>query len=284
MSNKIVIVTPLKDEIDNIDCLINSIEAQSIAIDTWVIVENGSTDGSCEKLQKINYVNNVKSFILINFTLPNDKYELGVKYSTVVNYGFTYIKQHNIDYDYIGICDADCFPTKNYYKELTNFMAVNSIDVASGIGLFDNDRFDGESKTWVRGNCRLWNKNSFLKAGYIVGPSADTLSLGRAEMMGFKCVPNLKLFYRCREMGERTRYSYYGFSSYYRGITPFYAVMKTFNYFRILQVKQGFQYIYGYFKSFINSEERIQDKELLNYFSNTIERKIHERKNRISRY
>lgn len=284
MSVKIAIVTPLKDEIGNIDLLISSIENQTMLIDTWVIVENGSTDGSTELLNKIKKIENVRNFIVISFALPDERYELGVKYSTVVNYGFSYIKNNMIDYDFIGICDADCFPSKCYYKELTDFMSENSIDISSGIGMFENNRPDGESKTWVRGNCRLWNKNSFKKAGYIVGPSADTLSLGRAEMMGFKCIPNHDLLYNCREMGCRARYSYYGFSSYYRGITPIYAFMKTLNYFRILQIKQGFQYIYGYYISYIKSVDRIEDKELLKYFSDTILRKIYERKDKISKY
>lgn len=281
MSN-ICLVTPLKDEIENIPDLIKSIESQEKPIYCWIIVENGSTDGSREYLEQIDSVKNVTKFIVLNFSLSNERYELGVKYSTVVNQGFKLALKCVEDAQfeelaYIGICDADCFPEPNYYKDLIKFMECEQLDISSGVGVFENGVGDGEAKEWVRGNCRLWKFGCFLSAGYIVGPSADTLSLGKAELLGFKAYPNHDLVYKCREMGSRSRYSYYGYSSYYRGITPFYAVLKFFNYLRIGQTKQSYEYLFGYFSSYFKRKDRLQDYELRRYFSNTFIRKITKR-------
>ncbi|MBC7390995.1 MAG: glycosyltransferase, partial [Opitutaceae bacterium] len=74
---KIAIVTPLKNELGNIPLLMESIKKQDMPLEYWIIVENGSNDGSKEFLAGLKEVENVKNFIVINFALPNEKYELG---------------------------------------------------------------------------------------------------------------------------------------------------------------------------------------------------------------
>lgn len=281
MSN-ICLVTPLKDEIENLPNLISSIENQEAPIYCWIIVENGSTDGSKEYLDNIKEIKNVVYFNVINFTLKEEKYELGVKYSTVVNEGFklalSMVNDNIIEkLDFIGICDADCFPEPNYYSNLTIFMRNSNIDISSGVGQFESGKPDGEAHEWVRGNCRLWTFECFTQAGYLVGPSADTLSLGNAELLGFTAYPNHSLVYTCREMGSRSRYSYYGYSSYYRGITPLYAILKFINFIRIGQMKQSVEYLKGYFYSYLTRKERLKNAELRKYFSNTLSRKLYQR-------
>jgi glycosyltransferase involved in cell wall biosynthesis len=276
---KVSIVTPLKDEINNIDKLIKSIESQTQQIYLWVIVQNGSTDGSREYLEKISKVPNVSNFVVLNFQFENEKYELGVKYSSVVNHGFEYITKavsanecDNIDF--IGICDADCFPKNNYFADLVTYMVTNDLAISSGVGEFENGKPDGEASNWVRGNCRLWTWNCFTDCGYLVGPSADTLSLGKAQLNGYQTKPNPALIYICREMGQRTRYDYYGYSSYYRGITITYAILKFVNYLKIGQARQGWGYLRGYFFSLIMRKERLEDLALRKYFSKTLHRKF----------
>jgi glycosyltransferase involved in cell wall biosynthesis len=269
--NKIILVTPLKDEIYNIDKLIKSISEQDISIYAWVIVENGSIDGSKEYLSKVDRIGNVENFYVKNFQLPDDKYELGFKYSTVVDHGFKFVKKlinkkSILQPDFIGICDADCFPSKNYFSELVKFMNEKDLGISSGVGFFEDGTPDGEAKEWVRGNCRLWTWDTFQHSGYIVGPSADTLSLAKAHLLGYKASPNHDLIYSCREMGQRTRYEYYGYSSYYRGITPLYAVIKFVNYIRIKQVHQGMGFIKGYFSSLLSRKDKIGDLQIRNYF------------------
>lgn len=45
-SLRYALVTPARDEADNLGRLANAIEAQTLAPETWVIVDNGSTDGT----------------------------------------------------------------------------------------------------------------------------------------------------------------------------------------------------------------------------------------------
>lgn len=273
----IAIVTPLKNEIENIPLLVQKIASQSIPIKYWIIVENGSDDGSKEYLDKVSKISNVENFIVINFSLPQEKYELGQKYATVVNQGFTYLKNSGLlkDIDYLGILDADCFPNETYYELLVSFMEADPlIGISSGLGYSLEGKYDGKSKNWVRGNCRLWKRDCFLDAGYIIGPSADTLSVCKAELKGWKAIPNKNLIYNCRDVGGKVDYSYYGYSAYFRGITPMYALFKTLNYVIVAQPRNARGYFKGYFRSFFTNKDRISDPEIKTYFSSYMKRKL----------
>ena len=277
MENRIAIVTPLKDEKSNIELLISSIKKQDHKIFAWVIVENGSKDGSAEILSKIDHIDNVEHFIVLNYALPNDTYELGVKYATVVNQGFEYLRKADFfnTLDFIGILDADCFPGSTYYQELTAYMNKNKdIGISSGLAYNLNGKYDGKSRAWVRGNCRLWKKACFDEAGYIVGPSADALSVSKAEIKGWRCEPLKELGYSCREVGEKVNYQYYGYSAYFRGITPLFAFLKSLNYLFILKPKNFSGYFKGYFGAYFSRKKRIEDPEIRRYFSNYLVKKM----------
>lgn len=274
---RIALVTPLKNEIGNIPSLMECIQAQTTPITYWIVVENGSNDGSKEFLERLKSVPNVEHFVVLNFTLPNDTYELGHKYATVVNQGFEYLKRKELfsSLDFVGILDADCFPTPHYYKQLTSFMLQNSqLGISSGIGYTLEGKHDGEASEWVRGNCRLWKTACFLDAGYIIGPSADTLSLCKAQLKGWQAIPDSTLVYHCREMGKKVNYSYYGYSSYYRGITPLYASIKFFKLVSLGQMAQASAYFRGYADSYRQGKERIPDMEIRQYFSQYLFKKM----------
>lgn len=279
MKSGIAIVTPLKNEIDNIDTLFESVASQQCDIDVWIIVENGSTDGSAEKLRSISVPANVKRLEVITFSLPVETYALGVKYATVVNQGFLKLHEMVSEYgmvlpSYVGILDADCAPSVGYFSELSKRMEADSVDLASGVGVFDNGRPDGEAKDWVRGNCRLWSWRCFADVGYVVGPSADTLSLSKAVSRGYRTKPYHDLIYRCREMGKKSRYDYYGYSAYYRGVTIGYASIRTFLLLFRGNAKNAFEYYRGYLRSFIAKDPRTDDAEIFEYFQSALGRKV----------
>lgn len=276
--NRIVLVTPLKDEIENLPLLIKTISGQTAPIYAWIIVQNGSADGSKEYLESLINVPNIENLIILDFELPVETYELGFKYSTVVSQGFNLmlekVNQRVFEgVTHVGICDADCFPSSDYYEKLIAFMDDQKLGISSGIGRYFNGKLDGEASEWVRGNCRLWSFDVFRSAGYLIGPSADALSLAKAQMAGVKTKPNHNLEYRCREMGKKSRYEYYGFANYYRGVSFFYCILKTLNYLRIGQYENGLRFIKGYLESVAARKTKIADKELLTYFNGLAWRK-----------
>lgn len=267
---KIALVTPLRDEIANIDKLFESIKSQTIQINTWIIVENGSTDGSIEKLKNITPPSNVENLIVLNGIFENNEYALGSKYSQVVDSGFKEA-QRQTNYEiltHIGILDADCFPEPGYYKKLVDFLSAdNSIGITSGIIYDEHGNIDAASTSWVRGGCRLWSSDCFNKSGYIIGPSADALSSAKAFVNGWKSVVCNNAKITSREVGARTNYQYYGKATYYRGVSPFYATLRGL-YLLKNSFKNSQQYLQGYYSDFISRAPRVQDKDILNHYKN----------------
>lgn len=267
---KIAIITPLRDEISNIDKLFKAIESQSTNIETWIIVENGSTDGSIEKLNKIIQPKNVKELIILNKIFQNNEYALGSKYSQVVDFGFKEVKNSSSyeNLTHIGILDADCFPEPGYYQKLTEFLDKNSsTGITSGIIYDDHGKVDSASTDWVRGGCRLWKFECFKKSGYIIGPSADALSSAKAFVNGWKSNVCTAARVTSREVGARTNYQYYGKATYYRGVSPIYATLRGL-YLLKSSFKNSRQYLQGYYSDLFARAPRVEDEEILNYYNN----------------
>ena len=156
---KIAIVTPLRNEKKNIDKLFDSISKQSIDIFLWVILENGSTDGSKKMLKQKRKPSNVSNMEILNIKESSIEYALGENYARIVNFGFEYIiKKGDFNtIDYIGILDSDIFLERSYYQLLLDAFSKDiCLGITSGIILNTDGSLEKTSNNWVRGGCRLW--------------------------------------------------------------------------------------------------------------------------------
>ena len=111
---KIAIVTPLRNEEKNINKLFDAVSKQTTNIFYWVILENGSTDGSKKILKNIACPVNVEHLEILNLTENSMNYELGSNYARIINYGFNFLKEKAYfnQIDFIGILDSDIFLEK----------------------------------------------------------------------------------------------------------------------------------------------------------------------------
>ncbi len=268
-ASRIFIVTPLKDEEDNINQLFEAISRQTKKVYTWVIVENNSVDSSKEMLEDRKNSGAAESIIVLNL---DDKtpYALGPKYAGLVKFGFDYISENFdlADDDLIGILDADNFPDPPYYELLSDSFRTNpKLGISSGMDVDADGNMGRERSDWVRGSCRLWRYACMRDAGYIVGPSADTLSLAKAEIRGWDAIPVPEAIFRiAREVGARVKYEYYGASAHHRGCTPLYALGKGVRYLRSNGAQGAKLYLKGYFKAYFSRAPKIDDPEILSYF------------------
>ena len=267
----IALVTPLKDELDNIDKFLKTIENQSIAIKYLVIVENDSTDGSKEYLNKITSVKNVEHFKVININFEDTSYRVGKKYATIINTGFEYLKETSFfdTLDYIGILDCDVFPEQDYYIKLTTFLKSNSkIGISSGLTYTEEGKLHIADPNFVRGNSRLWKKVCFEEAGYLIAYTADTVSIALAHLKGWKTETLKSAKVVSREVNVRIANSRNkGYHAYYRGHTLFYVLLKAL-YLIVIKGKgkMGYEFLAGYINSMHNKKPRIENKLIRDYF------------------
>jgi glycosyltransferase involved in cell wall biosynthesis len=267
----IALVTPLKNERQNIDKFIKSIENQNISIKCLIIVENDSTDGSSEYLNNIKSIKNVEHFYIINMNFEDTSYRVGKKYATIIDNGFQSLKEKPFydTLDYIGILDCDVFPDNDYYLKLTKFLKSNpKTGISSGLIYTQEGKLHIANKNWVRGGCRVWKKECFEEAGYLIAYTADTVSIALAHLKGWKTETLKSAKVVSREVNVRIANSTNkGYHAYYRGHTLFYVFLKAI--YLILakgKAKMSYEFLAGYITSMIDKKPRIEDKQVRKYF------------------
>lgn len=267
----IALVTPLKDEYDNIDTFFSSLSNQTMPIKLLVIVENDSTDGSREYLNQINSIENIEILEIINLSFENKEYNVENKYSSIVDKGFDCVLNHPCfkEIDFLGILDSDCFPYNDYYEKLTNFMlSVPKLGIASGVIHTSEGVPHVANPNWVRGGCRLWSKECFMETGFPLEPSPDAVSVALAHIHGWKTQTLKNAFVISREVNERlTNYKNLGQRAYYRGNSPIFAILKFIHFaIRKKRPKVAVDHFKGYFGDLIKNKPKIKDERVKRYF------------------
>lgn len=278
-SNAIALITPLKDELNNIDRFISHIESQTIPITCLIIVENDSTDGSKEYLEKIESIKNVEYFRVVHLSFDDKSYRVGKKYATIIKTGMNYLKELEVynSLDFVGILDSDIFPENEYYEKLTNFLNDHSeIGITSGLIYTQEGKLHIANKNFVRGGCRVWKKKCLEESGYLIAHTADTVSLALAHLDGWKTETVKSARVTSREVNVRIANSYNkGYHAYYRGHTLIYVLFKALYFgLRKGEYKMGYEYLVGYLKSMRHQKPQIEDEKLRKYFKFYLYNKI----------
>lgn len=103
-----LLITPCKNERENLSKLIDSVIKQTVKPSLWIIVDDGSDDGSLniekEAAKKYPWIH-----VLQNEN--KSKRDLGPHLASVIKKGFEYAvllsNEQNLDYHYLGNLDAD---------------------------------------------------------------------------------------------------------------------------------------------------------------------------------
>lgn len=267
----IALVTPLKDEIDNIDKFFKSVSEQSLRIKCLVIVENDSSDGSKEYLNRFKCLDNVEELVILNLTFDDKSYDLGFKYSKVVHHGFEYLKNASFykELDFVGILDCDCFPEKDYYEKLVHFMDQHpKVGISSGLIFTEEGNPHIANTNWVRGGCRLWKISCFEDTGFPIEPSPDAITVALAHYYGWESKTLKDAKVTSREVNVRmSNYKNQGRRIYYRGNSLFYAFSKfAFYFFVKREIKIAFDFINGYLGDYFSAKPRIKDMRVRKYY------------------
>jgi glycosyltransferase involved in cell wall biosynthesis len=269
-ANAIALISPLKDERENVEKYIESIEAQTVPIKCLVIVENDSTDGSAEYVDQLKSVTNVEIFKVIHMSFEDATYRVGRKYATIINEGLEWLKQQDFfdSLDFLGILDCDIFPEKEYYEKLITFLDQNpEVGITSGLIYTPEGKRHIADPNWVRGGCRLWKKQCFDEAGYQVVYAADTVSMALAHLKGWKSETIKSAAVVSREVNVKLGSAKSkGHHAYFRGHTLFYMILK-FLYFTFKgRPRMAYERLSGYLQAMRQGKPRIENKEVRKYF------------------
>ncbi len=270
MMPRYVLITPARNEAEFIEQVIDSLIAQTIRPVRWVIVSDGSTDGTDEIVKRCI---GTESWIeLVRMPERRDRHFA----AKVQCFNAGYQRLAGVTYDVIGNLDADITFETDYFEFLLKKFAddrrlgVAGTPFVEGAQSYDY-RFS--SKDHVSGACQLFRRECFEEiGGYrpIKGGGIDWVAVTTARMKGWRTRTFTERVCRHhRPMGTasagklRAWYNL-GKQDYYLGGHPLWQVFRS-----CLQMRSkpyvlgGIALLAGFIWGFVTRANRPIDRELI---------------------
>jgi len=276
MQKSYIIQTPVKNEEENLPRLIKSILEQSIKPSLWLIIDDGSTDSTCEI---INDVQNEHNWIH-SIRLKDKGRDLGFHLSEVINVGIgTLMKlcvENNVIYDYLGNIDADVSLEDMYFERLTCKFEQNvKLGIASGGTWYHKGdeikHYDANIDEPSGGNM-LIRKECLIDCGLIIPltHSWDSVLKTKARINGWetKRYENIKSI-DSRDVNAVVGYwkgtFNHGMSAHFINMHPIHVFLKSLKISKKPPHYVGFAYTLGYLYNLLFVREKINDDSVKNY-------------------
>jgi glycosyltransferase involved in cell wall biosynthesis len=266
------LVTPARNEAENIERLISSVVAQSVKPMKWVIVSDGSTDGTDEIVKK-----HAAQHGWIELERRPERAERHFA-AKVEAFNAGYARLQGVDYDLVGSMDADISFEADFFAFLLRKFAEEPKLGLGGTpfkeeGLEYDFRFS--SVEHVSGALQLFRRECFEQIGGYVpikGGGIDVIAVWSARARGWKTRTYTEKFYRHhRKMGTakdgplRVRFKD-GRKDYALGVHPLWEVFRTvYQMTRKPLLLGGLALGFGYALSLVRRAERPIPEELMRF-------------------
>jgi poly-beta-1,6-N-acetyl-D-glucosamine synthase len=181
-----VIITPARNEAQFIELTLKSVVAQTILPLKWVIVSDGSTDGTDEIVGK--YLTTYPWIDILRMPERKERHFAGKVHA--FNAGYQRVKA--LDFDVVGNLDADVSFEPDHFEFLLARMAENDRLGLAGAPFREGDfqydyRYTNIENVW--GGCQLFRRECFEEIGGYVplkGGGIDHLAVLSARMRGWQ--------------------------------------------------------------------------------------------------
>jgi len=182
-----VLITPARNEAEFIELTIRSVVAQTVRPARWVIVSDGSTDGTDEIV--LRYAADNPWMELVRMPERRERHFAGKVHA--FNAGYARVK--DVKYEVIGSLDADMSFDEEYFSFLLRKLAEDP-----ALGLVGTPFREGPNPIYdyrfvsiehVSGACQLFRRDCFEDVGGylpVKGGSIDHIAVVSARMKGWK--------------------------------------------------------------------------------------------------
>ena len=182
-----VVITPARNEAEFIELTIQSMVAQSVLPIRWIIVSNGSTDGTDDIVRK--YAAQHAWIELLRTPERKERHFAGKV--NAFNAGYARVK--DLEHDAIASMDGDISMDPDYFPFLLRKLAEDS-----SLGLVGTPFEEGANQVYdyrfvniehVSGACQLFRRTCFEEIGGYVpvrGGGIDYIAVIAARMQGWK--------------------------------------------------------------------------------------------------
>ena len=266
-----ILITPARNEAAYIKLTLESMARQTVPPIKWVIVSDGSTDGTDELVKK--YAAKHKWIELVRMPERKERNFAGKVHAFNVGYA----KVKNLKHDIVGNLDADISFEQDHFKFILGKFAEHPSLGVAGTAFIENSavayNYDVVNIEHVSGQCQLFRRECFNDiGGYrpIRGGGIDWVAVTTARMRGWKTrtYPE-KAFVHHRRMGTGkgtvlgSKFRF-GKQDYYLGGHPLWEVFRSFYQMKNRPyVLGGLFLLSGYVWGFLSRVERPIPAELV---------------------
>ena len=269
---KYVLITPAHNEERFITKTLESMVAQTLLPECWIIVNDGSTDKTADIAAK--YARRFPWIQLVHRSPRLDRH-FGAKVHAF-NAGLEHVQ--SIPFEVVGNLDADLSFEPDYLEFLIGkFGEDPRLGVAgtpfTEYGGYDTARDSFEGENHVAGGCQLFRTQCFKDVGgYVPNPAGgiDWIAVTTARMKGWKTrsFPE-KRFHHYRTLGTAGKNSWaasfsYGEKDYFLGGSPLWQLFRV-AYRTTKQPIDGLALLSGYCWGAIRRIERPVSSELMRF-------------------
>ena len=277
-----ILVTPVKNEEENLQSLIESVSEQTIKPVMWVIMDDGSTDRTPEIIKEAREKYNWIQCIRLNESGRDIGLHLASVIKTGFDFSFVYCRNNKINFDYLGNVDGDITLEKSYFKNLIKKFEENpKLGIASGSEyVLNGNQVLHIDLSVPSGGTMLMRGKCFEDCGGIpLSYSWDSALNIKAKVRGWEIgrFDESKAFavrFGCSAEGFLKGYEKGGEFNYYLNFRFLHVIFKGLKLSFQKPYYIGLAYFYGYFKSLLLRKEKINDEEIRYYYKHIRPREI----------
>ena len=213
------IITPLKNEEKYIASTIQSVLAQKMLPEKWIIIDDNSTDKTRKLVNDYLSDNNIIKLIVA----PKlEIKEISARIAYLFNYGYKSLSKKT---DLIMKLDGDTTLPSNYCHDIVSMFIKNpKLGIASGCAEYKGIREDNSDNTLTRGAAKFYNSICFEQIGFAYESRGwDTIDNYAAQALGWDTKKFDIYFNHNKEEGKKSglimlRY----WTGLYNGRVPYY--------------------------------------------------------------
>jgi glycosyltransferase involved in cell wall biosynthesis len=270
-----ILISPVRNEEKNIEFTIESVLSQTIKPAEWIIVDDGSSDGTDGIIDRYCIAHSLISLIRLK---DKGYYDLvGGSEIKAFYHGFARIKTK--EYAYIGKLDGDISFDEYYYEKLLKEFNINKkLGIASGICyIHEGNKIIAERTYWQhpRGSARLYRRECWNDIGGArTELSWDAIDAYKARMLGWDTAgfSHIRMMHHVKTWvkgGKLRGLMRSGKIEYLMGTHPLFFAAKAIKVaFRRPYILLGVFYIFGYVQCVFRKEIRVAEPELICFIRN----------------
>lgn len=270
------VITPIKDEADNLPTLIESVESQTLRPECWVIVDDGSTDGSTDIIEEAA---SRHSWIQHCRKTDSETYDIGVNYARVLTAGYAELtERYGEELDYYMVLDGDMELSEGYLDAVTAYLDARDDVVIACAGLYTRTATGLELAEHASGHppggATLYDGDFYREIdGPPATPCVDSVTKAKARMRGYRPRYATELDERAiqarpaHENGDPLENARnLGRNNYVIGYHPFAAAARASHFALESGALRGLSYLRGYASAWTSGEPRLADDDVVRYY------------------